>query len=123
MKPIFKKLIICLLTALCCSTLFLTWEGYVGVKMVRGIPVLSGNPLLTIIIFGVFFVSIFFYEKKPKLFFTTGLCSLSMLLTLFFRKFEIMGGFKNPFIGPWLGVLSVIIDLIVFILLFRPAKD
>ncbi len=45
------------------------------------------------------------------------------LLTLFFRKLEILGGFKNPFIGPWLGILSVIIDLIVFILLFRPAKD
>ena len=58
MKPIFKKSIICFLAALCCSALFLNWEGYAGVQVISGVS-----------------------------------------------------------------VLSVIIDLIVFILLFRPAKD
>ena len=103
--------------ALCCATLLLTWYNVSGLQMLNGTSILTGNLLLTLLIFGLYGVSVLFYEKAPKVFFNIGLSSLSMLFAIMFSKFEGWGRFANACVGPYVGLSLVVLTIIVYVLL------
>ena len=78
MNKFVKKTILLAMFALCCATLLLTWVNYNNVQSLDGTSILTGNLLLTLIIFGTYGVSVLLYEKAKKGFFCTGLSSLSI---------------------------------------------
>lgn len=117
MNKITRKTILLVMFALCCSTLLLTWYNVSGLQMLNGTSILTGNLLLTLLIFGLYGVSVLFFEKAPKVFFHTGLSSLSMLFAIMFSRFESWGRFANTCVGPYVGLLAVILTIVVYVLL------
>ena len=115
MNKILKKLILLLMLAGCCSTLLLTWTSVHNVQSLNGTSILTGNLFLTLLIFGIYGVSVLFYEKAPKVFFCMGLSSLSMLFAIMFSKFESWGRFANTCAGPYVGLLSVALTIFVYV--------
>ena len=73
MKAIIKKVILLALFLLSLSTLLLKWNEISGVQTVSGTSVLSGNLLTSMLICGMYFVSIVFHEKAPKTMFCIGI--------------------------------------------------
>ena len=121
MKRIVKKLILLAMFAGCNATLLLTWTSVHNVQTLDGTSILTGNLFLALLIFITYGTSILFHEKHPKVFFCTGLSSLSMLFAIMFSKFESWGRFTNKCIGPYIGLAAVICTILVYILLY--AKD
>ncbi len=117
MNKIVKKLILLVMIVGCCATLLLTWHNVSGVQTLNGTSILTGNLLLTLIIFGLYGISVLFYEKAPKVFFSAGLSSLSMLFAIMLSKFEVWGRFENSCIGSYVGLIAVISTIVVFVLL------
>ena len=115
MNKFVKKIILLAMFALCCATLLLTWVNYSNVQTLDGTSILTGNLLLTLLIFGTYGVSVLLYEKAKKVFFCTGLSSLSMLFAIMFSKFESWGRFAIKYVGPYLGLLTVILTIIVYV--------
>ena len=115
MNKFVKKTILLAMFALCCATLLLTWVNYSNVQTLDGTSILTGNLLLTLLIFGTYGVSVLLYEKAKKVFFCTGLSSLSMLFAIMFSKFESWGRFAIKYVGPYLGLLTVILTIIVYV--------
>ena len=70
---------------------------------------------MTLFIFGAYGISVLFYEKAPKVFFCTGLSGLSMFFAIMFSKFEGWGRFANTCIGPYVGLLSVVLTIVIYI--------
>ena len=68
MNKIARKIILLVMFALCCATLLLTWHNVSGLQILNGTSILTGNLLLTLLIFGLYGVSVLFYEKAPKVF-------------------------------------------------------
>jgi len=123
MNKIIKKIILLALFALCCATLLLTWVDHSGLQTLNGTSILTANAVLTLLIFGLYGISVLFYEKAPKVFFNTGLSSLSMFFAIMFAKFEIWGRFTNSCIGPYVGISAIILTIVVFVLLnFKDVK-
>lgn len=118
MKTLLKKICLFVMMLCNCLTLFLPWVNYNNVQMLNGIVVLSGNLLLTVIILGLYFISILFQEKKRKFFFCAGIASLSMLFAIMFSRFESWGRFSNPCFGPYLGLVSVVATFVLYVLFF-----
>ena len=117
MNKIIKKVILSAMFIGSCSTLLLTWQDVQGVQTIDGTSILTGNLFLTILIFGAYFISILFSEKFPKVSFCVGLCSLSMLFALMFSRFENRGRFANTCVGPYIGLLAVIVTTVIYIIL------
>ena len=122
MNKFLKKLVLLAMFAGCCATLLMTWTNYSNVQTLDGTSILTGNLLLTLIIFGTYGISVLFYEKAPKVFFCTGLSALSMFFAIMFSKFESWGRFANTCIGPYVGLLAVILTIVVYILLNTKGK-
>ena len=119
MKNILKRLLLSALLLVNLSTLLLKWQTIEGMTSRNGILVLSGNIILSGIILCIYFSSLLFYKKSKKTCFISGLCSLSMLFALEFSKFEAYGRFDNSAIGTYLGLLTMIITIVTFVLLLR----
>lgn len=117
LNKVAKKLILLAMFVGCCLTLLLTWVNYSGVQSLNGTSILTGNAILTILMFGLYGISVLLYEKAPKVFFSMGLSSLSMLFAIMFAKFEVWGRFTNNCIGPYIGLPTVILTIVVYILL------
>lgn len=115
MKNTIKKLILLILFAGCCSTLLLTWTNVQGVQSLNGTSILTSNLFLSLFIFVTYGISILFHEKAPKTFFCMGLSSLSMLFAIMFSKFESWGRFSNKCIGPYIGLLAVLLTVFVYV--------
>jgi len=122
MNKIIKKIILLALFALCCATLLLTWVDHSGLQTLNGTSILTANAVLTLLIFGLYGISVLFYEKAPKVFFNTGLSSLSMFFAIMFSKFESWGRFANTCIGPYVGLLAVVLTIVVYIWLNTKGK-
>ena len=118
MKSILKRLLAAFLLVNL-STLMFDWQVIEGITSCDGIIVLSGNIVLSGIILCVYFLSLLLYKKFKTICFIGGLCSLSMLFALEFSKFESYGRFNNSSIGVYLGLLTIIITIAIFILLLR----
>lgn len=121
MNKFFKKLVLLAMFAGCCATLLLTWTEVRNVQSLDGTSILTGNLLLTLIILGTYGISVLLYEKVPKVFFCTGLSSLSMFFAIMLSEFEGWGRFSNICIGPYVGLLSVVLNILVYVWL--NAKD
>lgn len=119
MKCILKRVLLAALFFINLSTLLLDWQIIEGMTSRDGVLVLSGNVILSGIILCMYFLSLLLYKKSKTTFFITGLCSLSMLAALEFSKFESYGRFNNSATGVYLGIFSIIITIIAFILLLR----
>lgn len=117
MSKILKKVILLAMFMVCCATLFLTWYNVQGLQTLNGLSILTGNLFLTIVIFTTYLISILFSEKSPKVLFCVGLCSLSMFFAVMLSKFEGWGRFANKCIGPYVGLLSVIVTIVLYIVL------
>ena len=115
MNKFLKKLVLLAMFAGCCATLLMTWTNYSNVQTLDGTSILTGNLFLTLFIFGTYGISVLFYEKAPKVFFCTGLSALSMFFAIMFSKFESWGRFANTCIGPYVGLLAVILTIVVYI--------
>ncbi|MBR4972233.1 MAG: hypothetical protein IKY59_04600 [Oscillospiraceae bacterium] len=123
MNRIVKKLILLAMFAGCCATLLLTWTSVHNVQTLDGTSILTGNLYLTLLIFATYGTSILFYEKHPKVFFSMGLSSLSMLFAIMFSKFESWGRFANTCAGPYIGLTMVVCTILVYVLLELPQKE
>ena len=121
MNKIVKKLSVLFMFSGCCATLLLTWTNVLNVQTLDGTSILAGNILLSLVILGMYGISVLFYEKAKKVFFCTGLSSLSMLFAIMFSKFESWGRFANKCTGPYVGLMAVSITIFVYIWL--NAKD
>ena len=115
MNKFLKKLVLLAMFAGCCATLLMTWTNYSNVQTLDGTSILTGNLFLTLFIFGTYGISVLFYEKAPKVFFCTGLSALCMFFAIMFSKFESWGRFANTCIGPYVGLLAVILTIVVYI--------
>ena len=62
-------------------------------------------------------LSVLFYEKN-KAFPITGIASVCMVFSIMFSRFEQWGRFSNTLPGPYLGLISVLINLVLLILLY-----
>lgn len=111
-----KKII--LLLNMVCTILFmlLPWMRVEGIKEENGLIILSGNVVLSVIIICLYFMSVVFIEKH-KVFFVAGIASICMMFTIMFSRFEQWGRFSNTLPGPYLGLICVLMNLLVFILL------
>ena len=66
MSTTAKKLILSLLMGLNCAALFLPWVNYSGVKVVSGSVVLSRHLVMSLVVLGVYFLSVWLYHLwKP----------------------------------------------------------
>lgn len=115
MNKFLKKLVLLAMFAGCCATLLMTWTNYSNVQTLDGTSILTGNLFLTLFIFGTYGISVLFYEKAPKVFFCAGLSALSMFFAIMFSKFEGWGRFTNTCIGPYVGLLSVVLTIVIYI--------
>ena len=115
MKKVIKKLILLAMFAGCCATLLLTWVNHNNVQTLDGTSIITGNLFLTLLIFGTYGISVIFYEKAQKVFFCMGLSSLSMFFAIMFSKFENWGRLANACVGPYIGLLAVVITMAVYI--------
>ena len=115
MNKIIKKLILLIMFAGCCATLLLTWTNVLNVQTLDGTSILTGNLFLSLLIVGTYGISVLFYEKAPKVFFCIGLSSLSMFFAIMFSKFESWGRFANKCIGPYVGLLAVIVTITLYV--------
>ena len=124
MNKIIKKIILLTMFIGCCSTLFLTWTDVHNVQSLDGTSILTGNLFLSLLILGTYCTSVLFYEKAQKVFFCTGLSGLSMLFAIMLSKFENWGRFANRSVGPYIGLSTVILTIIVYTWLnIKAAKD
>ena len=122
MKKVIKKLIFLAMFTGCCATLLLTWVNHNNVQNLDGTSILTGNVVLTLLIVGTYGISVLFYEKAQKVFFCMGLSSLSMFFAIMFSQFENWGRFANTCLGPYLGLLAVVLTMAVYIWLNVKAK-
>ena len=70
---------------------------------------------LSCIIVFLYVSSIVLYEKKPKIFFCTGLISLCMLFTIEFSKFEFWGRFTISNIAPYIAFFILAVNIIYYV--------
>lgn len=119
MKIIIKKVLLAVLLLINLSTLLFDWQIIEGITSRGGLSVLTSNVILSGMILCMYFLSLLLYNKSKITFFTIGLCSLSMLAALELSKFESYGGFNNSAIWPYLGIFSIIITIVLYILLLR----
>ena len=115
MNKFLKKLVLLAMFAGCCATLLMTWTNYSNVQTLDGTSILTGNLFLTLFIFGTYGISVLFYEKATKVFFCAGLSALSMFFAIMFSRFEGWGRFANTCIGPYVGLLTVVLTIVVYI--------
>ncbi len=115
MNKIVKKIILLTMFVGCCSTLLLKWVDYSGVQELNGTSILTGNAVLTVLILGMYGISVLFYEKAPKVFFNIGLSSLCMFFSIMFSKFEHWGRFTNKCIGPYVGLFAIILTIVIYV--------
>ena len=119
MKKRWRQGVLLLLLGVNLLTLLTDWKVLPGLTSRRGLLILTGNLSLSLLILGLYFVSVVFYNKAKKVFFITGLCSLSMLFALEFSRFEEYGRFSNAAVGVYLGLISMLLCLAGYVLLLR----
>ncbi len=115
MNGIIRKMILLLMFVGCCSTLLMTWTNVQNVQSLDGTSILTGNLLLSLLIFGTYGISVLFFEKAPKVLFCMGLSSLSMFFAVMLSKFESWGRFANKCVGPYIGLAAVALTMVVYV--------
>ena len=115
MKKTLRKIFLIALLAVDVACLLIPWFRFIfiGTFYINGMNVVEGNIIRTVVIFTTYIVSVIFLEKKPKIFFPTGLCALSLYLAVVFYEwgFEL---YKMP--GVYIEILAVIGTMIAYVL-------
>ena len=70
---------------------------------------------MSLLIIGMYGISVLFYEKAKKVFFCIGLSSLSMLFAIMFSKFESWGRIANKCAGPYVGLMAVVLTIAAYV--------
>ena len=116
-KKYLRQIILLSLFVLNLTTFLLDWQSIQGITSRTGILILSGNLMLSCLIISMYIISILFFSRAKRIFFITGVCSLSMLFALEFAKFEQYGRFSNSAIGVYFGLTATVVCLVVHIFL------
>lgn len=119
MKKLMLRGLLLVLFVLNLLTLLFDWRIIPGLTSEDGMIILTSNMWLAMIIVGVYGISVIFYGKHKKLFFTTGLCALSALFALEFSRFERYGRFRNSAIGVYLGLATIIINIAAYVIILK----
>ena len=119
MKSVIQRLVLAIFLFINLTTLMLDWQVVEGLTSRGGWLVISGNLMLSFFILSLYFISLIFFNKAKKVFFISGLCSLSMLAALEISKFEAFGHFNNSAIGVYLGISTIAVTIILYIFLLR----
>lgn len=119
MKKILLRVFLLTLFILNLLTLLLDWQIIPGLTSQGGLLVITSNPWLSVIIIGMYSVSVIFYAKNKKIFFITGMCALSALFALEFSRFEQYGRFRNNAIGIYFGLSTIIINIVFYIIILK----
>lgn len=119
MKRMWHRIVLFVIFIMNLATLFLDWHVIEGLTSVDGLLILTKNVWLSGSVICLYCISIIFYNKNKKVFFVTGLCSLSALFALEFSAFETYGRFNNSALGVYLGILTIIVNIVAYILLQR----
>lgn len=119
MNKVVKKIILIVLLAVDVACLLIPWWRYTGFIsfIINGMDVIKGSVVRTIVIFATYIVSVILLEKKPKVFFATGLGALSMYLAVVFYEWGFSFS-KMP--GAYIEMLAVIGTMVAFILMAFP---
>ncbi|MGN0374812.1 MAG: hypothetical protein ACI4EN_04870 [Butyrivibrio sp.] len=116
MKKTIRKIILIALLAVDVACLFIPWWMFTGFMtfIVNGMSVVLGSIARTVVIFATYILSVILLEKKPKVFFATGLGALSMYLAVVFYNW----GFrflKMP--GAYIEIIAVIGTMVAYVLM------
>ena len=121
MSTTAKKLILSLLMGLNCAALFLPWVNYSGIKVVSGSVVLSRHLVMSLVVLGVYFLSVWLYHLWKPGCFIIGLACLFILLGMMIDQIFAWGAIALESPGPYLGVGAVVINVVVYVVLLRDA--
>ena len=117
MKNIMKKIGLIALFAMDIACLLIPWwymTGFITI-IIRGMGIVTDHIVRTVVIALMYVVSVIFMEKKPKVFFATGLLSLTMYLAVIFHEW----GFKlSRMPGPYVAIILVIANIVAFVLIY-----
>lgn len=117
MKNIMKKIGLIALFAMDIACLLIPWWYMTGffTIIIIGMGIVTDHIVRTVVIAIMYLVSVIFMEKKPKVFFVTGLLSLTMYLAVIFHEW----GFKmSRMPGPYVAVILVIANIVAFVLIY-----
>lgn len=116
-----KKLVLSGLMIFTLMTLTLPWVNYSNTKEVPGTLILSKYTEVCLLVLGLYFLSVWLYELwKPGLF-MVGLACLCVLLGIMIVQIAAWGAPSLKCLGPYLGVGSVVLNLVSYVLLQRDA--
>lgn len=121
MTSTVKKLVLSVLMALTMMMLFLPWVNYSDVKVVPGILVLSKHMVISLVVLGLYFLSVWLYHLWKPGCFIIGLSCLFMLLGMMIDQIFAWGAIALESPGPYLGVGAVVINVVVYVVLLRDA--
>lgn len=121
MTSAVKKLVLSVLMALTMMSLFLPWVNYSNVKVVPGILVLSKHMVLSLVVLGLYFLSVWLYHLWKPGFFIIGLACLCVLLGMMIAQISAWGAIALQSQGTYVGVGAVVLNLVVYVVLLRDA--
>lgn len=116
MNKTVRKIILIALLAVDVACLLIPWWRFsiIITIIINGMNVIRGSIIRTVVIFATYIVSVIFLEKKPKIFFITGLCALSMYLAVVFYEW----GFRfSKMPGAYVEILAVIGTMVAYVLM------
>ncbi|MBM6897464.1 hypothetical protein H9X86_08830 [Pseudoflavonifractor capillosus] len=114
-----KKCTLSLLMGLNCAALCLPWVNYSGVKVVTGSVVLSRHLVASLVVLGLYFLSVWLYQLWKPGCFILGLACLCVLLGMMAQQISIFGPIALESPGPYLGVGAVVLNVVVYVVLLR----
>lgn len=116
-----KKGILSVLMGINCATLTLPWVNYSDVKVVDGGVILSKHLVLSLLVLGLYFLSVWLHELWKPGMFIIGLACLCVLLGMMIAQIAAWGTFSLRCLGPYLGVGAVVVNVVAYVVLLRSA--
>jgi len=116
-----KKVILTILMGINCAILTLPWVNYSDVKVVSGSVILSKHLVVSLLVLGLYFLSVWLYDLWKPGCFIIGLACLCVLLGMMTQQIFIFGSIALKSPGPYLGVGAVALNMVVYVVLLRSA--
>lgn len=116
-----KKGILSVLMGINCAVLTLPWVNYSNVKVVSGSVILSKHLMVSLLVLGLYFLSVWLYDLWKPGMFVIGLACLCVLLGMMIAQIADWGTFSLRCLGPYLGVGAVVVNAVVYVVLLRSA--
>lgn len=116
-----KKVILTILMGINCAILTLPWVNYSDVKVVSGSVILSKHLVVSLLVLGLYFLSVWLYDLWKPGMFVIGLACLCVLLGMMIAQIADWGTFSLRCLGPYLGVGAVVVNVVVYVALLKSA--